>query len=78
MTEDEFSRVAGALWRQYGIPALGANEFTISTLAQELGITYNRAQPIIARGLADGGIVSVGKRRMPDGHLAQAFRRTAE
>lgn len=77
MTEDEFIRVAAALHRQYGVPDLGPGEFTISTLAAELGITYNRAKPLIERGLAAGELEPIGLRRLPYGHVAQAFRHVA-
>lgn len=74
MTESEALRIMQQLATRYGVPALGEDEFTCQMFADEHGRSYNEAVTIMRRAIADGALEKVGKRRMPTGHTATAYR----
>lgn len=73
MTETEAREMLLRVGREYIVPALAEDEFTCQQFADLHGISYNQAKPAIARAIAAGRVIEVGRRRT-SGRAAAAYK----
>lgn len=76
MTESEVVEIMHGLAQRYGCTGLEPGEFTCRMFAQANGLKIGAAQSAIDRGLADGGIIFVARRKVGP-RLVKAYRKVA-
>lgn len=63
-----------ALYERDIAPPLAEGEKSLAMIERETNVDNRTAKDLIAKWLADGKIVSVGKRRMPRGQTVEAWK----
>jgi len=76
MTDTEVVQIMQQLAEQYGCTGLRPGEFTVRMFSESNKLSMGAAAAAIDRGLADGGIVYVAKRKIGT-RLVKAYRQVA-